>query len=242
MIRTPSQSQRLSSRLRILGLTLMATLAFAGIAAANASALSIDKTESFLTSATSSINFKWNGNVGTCENSSGSGSFTTAKTGTAVLTFTGCKYTGIGTTYCTTPGQPTGTIKTKTLGMQLTYLDAAHSGYGLVFKGEGGKEEGYEIFGWTGLFAEVKCGGISKDWIGALVGAITSPALNQASSKASLSFAEGGSGQQQYKQYELLSGPFAGSWAPAQLSWNGEPLVLNSQQTVRFAAPRTFLP
>jgi hypothetical protein len=206
---------------RAFGLALIASLAFAGLATANASALSLDAPSVFSPKLSNEGFISMGSNIYACTGGGwNSGQFTTKTSGEITLTFKGCGASGFT---LTTPGQEKGTIKTSSLTMKPVYLDAAHTKFGLLLSPPA-----------SGIFAEVLYGGIPVAWKGSLIGQITSPGLMGKSKDFTLNFAKAGTGQQ-YRQVEE-SGPIY------HVTQNEAEVVFSSIQTSAFPAERTWLP
>lgn len=195
--------------LRAFGLALVAVLAFAGLAASSASALSISP--SSMTGSVSGSTFTWQAAGGpafSCESSSGFFKATGSTSGLIEeVKLRGCSGSLFGfKVNCTTSGQPTGTIALSNLNASLVYLDAAKTkfGYKLTPVGES--------------VASFSCGSSSYKWTGSVLGQITQPPLNTLTQRAKLHF-EGTSGSQAYTQIE-------GAGTEYHLSQNGAYLVI----------------
>jgi len=215
--------------LRAFGLAMVAALAFAGLAAGSASALSINSS----TGGTGSGGLVTISAAGsptyTCESSelewSGSGSG-----GTFVgEKLRGCKILVFGiSTKCTSPGQPlAGTVAVAKRKASLVYLDAAKTKFGFKLTPE------------SGNVAEFTCGPWSFVWTGSILGQITKPALNTETKEATLQFTSGGSSQ----TYQQVEG--AGTAYHLLQSENGgtpTEMAINTSQTLRSATAFKFLP
>jgi hypothetical protein len=118
------------------------------------------------------------GQTVTCSSSTGSGKYTTATTGELTLTFHNCKTLGIFN--CTSAGQPAGTIKTTALTTHNVKLEPSPS-----------TVTGVLITPNAGHFASFTCaGGIASVVVNGngIIGEVTSPACNTASTTAVLDF------------------------------------------------------
>jgi hypothetical protein len=125
----------------------------------------------------------------TCSSVSGTGKYTTSTTGELGLTFHGCKVLGFFS--CTSAGQPSGTIKTTALTTHNVILETSPS-----------KVTGVLITPNAGHFASFTCaGGIASTAVtgNGIIGEVTSPACNTASTTSTLNFATSG-GVQQWMQ------------------------------------------
>jgi hypothetical protein len=161
---------------------LVASLAFAALASSSASAISVSPGGNSTIASTSAVSWKNEaGSSFSCGSISGNGQLSGAA-GTYSLSFKDCK--GALGGGCTTAGQPTGVIKTKPLTVNLEYIDAAKTKYGLGFKPTSGT-----------TFAEFNCG-YAVSWLGGVIGQITKPALNTPASTWTVEFAAKASGYQ----------------------------------------------
>jgi hypothetical protein len=194
-----SKSPVSARALRVFSLALIVSLAFAGLAAGSASALSLEtKANKFpipFSASGGATSLSWsNGSAFTCggNTSSSSGEWTSGTSGQTKIKLQECK--GAFNVSCTTPGQPAGTIQTNMLAMKPVYLDAAHTQYGILFT--------VSPATFTGRLAEYECAGIPHVWTGGVIGRISSPALNTYSTKHTLNFETIANGVQRYQQVE----------------------------------------
>lgn len=174
-------SRKLRRRLTALGLAIVASLAFAGLAAGSASAVSISpqSLSSTLTSTSEYVVSETSQGSQQCAGIAGNGKFSGGSAGTYSLTFTNCKSPLGG--YCTTSGQAAGVIKTKPLTINLEYIDSAKTKFGIGFKPTAADN----------VFAEFSCG-YSVTWTGGMIGEVTAPGLNSPASNWTLDFASTG--------------------------------------------------
>lgn len=185
-----------SRPVRLLGLALIASFAMSAFAAAGASALSISPAGSELKPIAYTVSTKGitltteSGTSRSCSGSSaGTGSFTSGTGGPLKLVLAGCTY---GPASCTSVGQPTGSIATRSLTAKLVYLDAAHTKFGLLLTPSGSE-----------TFAEFDCGFFGHfAWTGSLIGQITKPSLGGTSAQATLILNSTSFGVQAYQQVE----------------------------------------
>jgi hypothetical protein len=227
MFNKPNRLSRVTSA---CGLALLASLALVALAAPSSAFAAGPKIEgtsfplSFtVTNSGAAVTVQYsNGPVMECSSSSGAGTWTTNSSGTATLTFQGCTR---GFT-CTSPGQPSGTIVTSTLGIQSVYLNKARTKFGMLFTPPA-----------SGVFAEVVCGpfGIKTTWNGGLIGETVSPGLGGTSSESTLRFLNSGVGKQQWTQVEE-SGPVY------QLTQGAATLAILANKTVKYPKNITWAP
>jgi|GEM_PF-2008747 len=214
--------------LRALGLALVAVLAFAGLAASSASALSIEPSEPGEMTGTGegpALTFRAaNGPTYTCAKSESIWNASGGTGGQIDLTLRDCKLEFFGViAYCTTAGQYKGTIVSSKLNYTVVYLDAAKTKFG------------YKLTPVSGNFAEFSCTtGGSYKWTGSVLGQITEPALNVGTNSANLQFTASGS-TQTYQQvegagtsYHLSSSQNGG--APVNLAISANHVLSSSQQ------------
>jgi len=178
--------------LRAFGLALVAVLAFAGLAAGSASALSVNPSSG--SGNVKGAGFNWQASGGpayTCESSSGNYSVSGGTGGLfEEVKLRGCA-ANIGgfKVNCTTSGQLAGTIALSNLSSSLVYLDAAKTKFG------------YKLTPVGGTVAQFSCGGSSYKWTGSVLGQITEPPFNTWTKSAKLRFTAT-SGSQDYQQVE----------------------------------------
>lgn len=187
-----SPPRTVSRRVTVVGVAMIAALAFAGIAAGSASALSISPSPAPSTFKSNSL-VSWTdaaGNKYSCEGITGNGTFSSASAGTYSLSFNNCNG-GLGGV-CTTSGQPTGVIKSKPLTINLEYLNAEKTKFAIGFKPTASDN----------VFAEYNCG-YSGSWTGGVIGQVTSPGLNSPQSEWTVEFAHGTNEYQPKYQYLL---------------------------------------
>lgn len=154
-----------------------------------------------------------------CEASANSGSFTDAHTGSIQVTLTGCRESFFASS-CTTSGQATGTIVTKTLSTHTVYLkptgENPHETPGLLFTPN---EEG--------KVAEFSCvGGFVKIVVkgNGMLGTVTGPELEgEASETFEVSIGATAEGQEhtetvESEEFGLESSTNGGAFEPAYLS------------------------
>jgi len=217
----PRKGQR---SLRYLGLAVTLSLAFAAFTASSASAVGISETVEYLVSGPNEATWTHsNSAISTirCAKTGGSGTFTSSTGGKFNVAMEGCNTkTFFGESACTTPGQPSGTIKIYT-GMRLVWLNAAHTEYGLLISPE------------PGILTEVVCSYPVRHWEGSFLAKITSPALNVRSKQASLLFQSKGPGVGAF-QYEVEEGPFKGGFGPAAVNDENGTLSLDQKMTITF--------
>jgi hypothetical protein len=240
-------SRKLSRRLTALGLAIVASLAFAGLAAGSASALSMTPTTNEHFGTGGVFYFAPAGSATkSCTSSSSSGKALTATTGEIKITFKGCNSPFAP---CTSSGQASGTITTGNLNYQLVYLDAAKTKFGLMlippdaqlinlpppFDGNNGKVDPS-----TGTFATFVCTGWSYKWIGSILGQITKPALNVAASQVTLEFATTG-GLQRYTTIEGAKSPSYGL-KESKAGGSATNMPVEGTETLQFIKNTTFLP
>jgi len=182
-----NRSQSLKRIFPAFGLTLLASLALAGFAAGSASALSFKPANTSLTGAGGGVVWQAAGGPAySCASSELSSMQSVGGTGGSINEprLRGCKTVVLGfTVNCTTAGQPTGTILASKLNFSLVWLDAAKTKFG------------FKLTPQSGAFAEFNCGGTPVKWTGSVLGQITKPPLNTASTQALLSFTASGSTQ-----------------------------------------------
>jgi len=170
---------------------MVAALAFAGLAASSASALSISpsNTEASVFGK-AGLTFQAAGGS-TWECKSADGNYRASEGSIKNLRFSNCGSLVFGfKTNCTSSGQPTGTIAVSNLTATLVYLDAAKTKFG------------YKLTPVGGSLAEFTCGGgLPNKWTGSVLGQITSPGLNVATKTANLQFTASGT-TQTYQQVE----------------------------------------
>jgi hypothetical protein len=223
-----------SRPVRLLGLALIASFAMSAFAAAGASALSISPAGSALkpigyTVSTHAITVTTESQTKrSCSGSSaGTGSFTSGTGGPLKLTLAGCTF---GSASCTSAGQPTGSIATRSLTANLVYLDAAHTKFGLLLSPSGSETVAEFDCGFFGHFV----------WTGSLIGQITKPSLGATSAQATLILNSTSSGVQTYQQVE-------GTGVKHRIteSRNGgaaDGLALEAELTINLQQPVTFNP
>ena len=187
--------------LRAFGLALVASLALAGLAAGSASALSMSPSTGTLIGGNQAAVFRSaESPTYECERSETYLKGVEATGGTVEsFKLRGCKTTIFGgAAYCTTAGQPTGTIAASNLSYRLVYLDAAKTKFGIKLA----PPPPAQWFEPGNPFTEFTCGGVYKwKWTGSVIGQITSPGLNVLAKSVNLQFAASGS-TQNYQQVE----------------------------------------
>jgi hypothetical protein len=135
---------------RVVGLCLATVVAFSVIAVSAASAALPEFLGTFPTNFTSHSGeavLKAATSKVKCVSTSNTGQITGAKTGTVLVTFSGCKLSG--TFPCKSPGAGAEEIMTFSLDMTLGYISSATEDVGVDFKGLGGAEKN--------LLAEFEC-------------------------------------------------------------------------------------
>lgn len=132
-----------------------------------------------------------NGTTVTCTSSTGSGEYTTKKTGNITLTFHGCTTPTFFGATCTTPGQTAGTIKTGTSVFHNVYLTDAKTTPGVLITQPT-----------SGPYTTFNCAGfLHVEVFGSIIGDLESPGCGALASKElKLGFKSTAHGQQQYKQ------------------------------------------
>lgn len=196
------KSRRLSRRLTAIGLAIVASLAFAGLAAGSASALSVSGLTTHSGSGGALMYTPEKSFTHGCSSSSSTGNTTSSTTGEITLTFFGCKtQTQIGTVVCTGPGMATGSFKA-TLQYKLVYLDDAKTKPGLILIPPGAqyypaswaeqpepmKSLANQVIPGTGTVASMSCMGAATTWNGAFLAKIASPGLKVPTKTAKLEF------------------------------------------------------
>lgn len=190
MLGNSSRSINLSRRLVLLATALVASLALAGVAAGNASALSFETTSGGTKSFFTFTGFGFEdhstneyANTWKCTGSEGYGTFS-GSAGEIKLWLTGCKsHFDFGGTYFETaessnPETP-GKIVTNWLPFKLVYLDAAKTRYGILIE-ESPYSHQWSTFSAPGL--------METTWHGDLIAEIAGLALNQPGTFIKLNF------------------------------------------------------
>ncbi len=190
-----NRSRSLKRIFPAFGAALVASLVLSGLVAGSALALSyvpasgtFPQTNSF---AGGSADFKVSGGfsyltVSCYGETFGVNQMKSGTSGTAAITFTGCK-SNSDAFNCTTAGLPTGQISTKLLGVKPVYLNAEQTKYGLQLSGEGAGPNWWE----PGTIATFKCGPESTRTLrGWITSEVTTP-LNVETKKFDLTINEG---------------------------------------------------
>lgn len=138
-----NSSKQFRLRLSAFSLALVASLAFAGLVSASASAVSIKPGGNFTMSSGLMSFAVAPQTTMTCKNIGGTGNVS-GSTGTLNLAFQGCKIANLYN--CTTPGQPAGTILSKPLSVNIDYIAYLSPRYGIGVKPTTGS-----------VFAEYEC-------------------------------------------------------------------------------------
>lgn len=226
MINQPSQPRKGRVRFASFGLALVASLAFAGIAAGGASALSFTPDPAFTMQGGGLTLTTEAGNISSCARSTGKGKFSGGAAKEVTLRLEGCT---LGSWPCTTGGYASGTIVTSQLTAQPVYLDAAKTKFGLLLSPPAGQ-----------AFATFSCIGVPVTWTGSLIGQVTKPALNVSSTQGELVFESVSTGVQKYQQIEG-AGP---KYHLTQTMGGGSPsgLALTTSMTLTFATEGKFIP
>jgi len=123
----------------------------------------------------------------TCTSNTGTGSYTTATTGTIALTFHGCTTSFFGfPVACNSATQPSGTIKTNSSVFHTTYLTDAKTKPGVLVTPPAGE-----------VFTTIICGGFANIEVkgNGILGELKAPECGKSSKTATLDFAATGSSQ-----------------------------------------------
>jgi hypothetical protein len=133
-----------------------------------------------------------------CTSSTGSGEYTTKKTGNITLTFHGCVTPTFFNVACTTPGQTAGTIKTGSSVFHNVYLTDAKTTPGILITQPT-----------IGVYTTFTCGGFTHvEIFGNFIGDLESPGCGASSKELKLGFKATSHGQQQYKLVTNTGSPF----------------------------------
>lgn len=166
----------------------------------------------------------------TCTSATGSGTHKTSTEGTVQFVLHGCK---AGLFSCTSPMQPTGTVRTEVLPFHYVLLEANPQTPGIQYTPSG--IDDIPDVG-EGPFAQFTCFGIQTTVQGnGLIGDLTTPKCGEMTKSATLSLSSSGNGIQQWMQitttgtkYDLTSKSGMGDWttisvdASLALSYNKE--------------------
>jgi hypothetical protein len=199
----------------------MASLALSALAAGSASALSVTspipgRLPVFSGSSVAEPLIETEGQSPVvCSERAINGKFLNSTSGEAKLTLRGCQY-GAFKKPCTSSGQASGTIVSSQLAIQLVYLDAAKTKFGLLISPPANP--------YFGLFADYTCSGsipLHHELTGSVIAEITSPALNVSSGSFTPRLFGSGA-KQQYQQvegagfnYHLTDTVGGGTWEAA---------------------------
>src|SRR4051812_6077948 len=128
-----------------------------------------------------------------CGSTTGSGSYTTASSGTVSLVFEGCRTPTFFNAACTSSAAVSGIIKTTPgLPFQNVYLNSAHTKLGITIKGTGQEEH----------FASFTCAGfVSFKVTGTILGEVEKE-CGASGTQFPLTFEQTSNGHQKWKQVE----------------------------------------
>jgi hypothetical protein len=140
----------------------------------------------------------------------------TSHSGTVNLTLKGCHWIN----YCTTEGQPLGTVLANSLKADLVWINKAHTKAGVLLSPPTKVGPPPFYIEETLPFAVMNCGGGTSKWTGSLIAEITNPTLGGASSEWKLKFASEGLTQRP-TQVEEAGPEHQLYWGSGKLGWNG---------------------
>jgi hypothetical protein len=170
-------------RLSVLGLCLVAGVAFSALVASSAMATKTEHGEFFLLSSGGSSHLGTPKATITSTSNSGTANITSATAGTATSTFHNVEIETTGLK-CTSAGQPTGVVETKLLSEETGWISKAKNEAGVDFKPASGE-----------FLAEFSCeGGISAKVRNSVIGHVTP--LNTAGLSQQLNLVADGTGKE----------------------------------------------
>jgi hypothetical protein len=216
-----------------LGLLALVSAALPAVASAgepvvDAKALTEGKSLSFTSAGTHAELRAENEPTITCTGNSGTGKYTTSKTGEIALTFTGCKDLTFGST-CTSSGQAPGTIVTGTSVFHNVYLTDAKTTPGVLVTPPS-----------SGVFASFTCGGFFSSSVGGngIIGHLSSPKCGETKTTATLSFTAT-TFNQTYKQVTATGTSYSLTNTTA-FGGTAKPAAEVAEGTVTYAEPVTL--
>jgi hypothetical protein len=183
-----------------------------------------------LTSSTSPVFSNTNNELIECTSTTGSGTYTTASSGTLKLVFHGCKTPSFFNAACSS-GATSGTIETTAeLPFSNVYLDAAHTKLGVTIKGKGEEEH----------FTSFTCAGfVSFKKTGTVLGEVEKTCGSAATTQFPLNFTKTSNGHQTWKQVEG-AGPIEDLTVDNRLNSTSSTAAIMSTGFVNFPTSKTI--